>query len=1656
MTATRATNTNSNNAVPLRGPGGSADEAARVARVLDAGGVVPVGAVGADGAVEFAARRYRHGGLPDGRVVVRLAPVGRGDCEDRAAAFLGLVPDGAPAVVGAGRETPLRFPDQVLVHHPEYGNQALALIPELEFLARQAKSRPKAALQASRRLAERLAASVPVLLPHVLEEAARGLLAADQPAMAGQLFAQARKSEAVHGLGVDQDRADAAFLEFALAGALPVRALTGYAKDLEQRLPADQAYERFRRLCVRRTAGGTAPATQAATALRRLARAAGLDPAAAEREHVAELLRLPATRHATAAWWRAHRTALAHLARRDPATRGTLLALTPPDDPDGADTVEFWLELLKEAGATDGLVLDTAAEEERSPDGTAGWLERLCAARRSGWGPRCGLPPLLDLAERCAGRLRAELADRGEGLRIGGADMDLLDLLLGLGVPVAAPGAGDALALEDWAGGEHRRDLVGLAADERFRPAFARAADALPDTDAARTVLRRLAAAPGGRTLLADWVRGLARACADTGLPQLPAAVSRLARLPAAILALAPGEVAEAAATDLAALLAGTLRGGLFEELTWPAWEEALAALAPHGDRGDVSVSTAWPHLVVANQRQARVIAAGGTVLVHDLRIPDGTGHRTLGLHYVDGELLVCWRYWNRPGDAQAYWHSAPADVFTLDTGGRSAWRLGPEHAGLPLPGGGRATGAGVLHRGDTRLPPERPLIGDRQAYWAWDEATADGQPAGWASYDPAADRLGPRSRPDFLAAAGLPTGAVLREQDCRLRPAAEAEGSVLSAPVGGLLGWRVAELPDGGWWGADTAGRTVTVPHGAGIPFGAAVLPGDDRPRALSQTWSEFRITDPDGTVTAETRSGSRPGTAPAGGPPMPPADHWHCLRPRDPQGSLALRAVDSRAAAALIAAGTAAAAAKPAGTATAEALLPVVRDALPQITDPVLARGVADTLAFTLDQQTLLDEGLAAARSDEAEPQEPDGPDDRILGLALRGISGNVHRDWVGRGAHGVSATLSAFAAAAADTAATAVPGRLHGDVPTLPWCTAVWIPLLGQPAAVAYRAAAATDAEEREALLALLRAWDRLGLDAASAGRWRSAVLHLDARALRRADGTESEPHHRGLLPLGGGAFLATTGACRAEPGGHRIEGLQYDPEGRFELPDAYTVRAAAPLGDPERETGWLGRFLDSAAARGPVPWMPAAADAFARLTGTGDTLARLVVAGLPAVDSDERGFLTAAQRTLLDVRTADADAARDDLRCLPADTRRALVAALLPADPARLWTDGPDAAAAAEVWNRRVGRRTRIPDRLTAEAAQEVRTWWPAVRALPAVLDPQNAPELSRDAEWELGHDRAVPKGPAADAFSARVLLGAVAMAAWLAHRLPAGDPARSRLPAALTAVRERLAAPGLLLDPGRRVDLRDLRKAAGAPTRTDGKTEEYGALVTVAGNSRFMPALRPALLDSTGSDPYVALLRGTAQQPLPVEVALRCARDPRFAALLADPGAPAAGGADAEGVWWPQDPGRSVPELVAAVQEACGLGADAAVLYLMLLAMPDPTDRNTVRWTGWKPARMKAARAELGATDLVVTASRTRAGRTLFLPGGWVEPAAPWTPLEQWKAPMYGLLADRVPLLGVLVPTEPAADLYRWAWQRVTDGDVPRFAELELWRRGRRR
>ncbi|MDX3751018.1 DNA-binding protein [Streptomyces sp. AK08-02] len=1615
--------------------------------LLKAGAVLPPDTEGAgERAVPLTARTYRHPGL-DGRVVVRLVAGELGAAEDLAAGFLGLETDAEPVEVGLGLRQSLGFPEWVLVHHPEDGHHALGVVPDLERAGRQVKSKPKAALDAHLELAGQLAAAVPHFLPTFYEQAGRVFLGVENATYAAQMFTRARKAEAEHGLPVDEDRLDAVFLEFALAGALPVKVLTGYAKELAARVPADEALRRFRRLCVRRTAGGLPPSAQTAVELRRLARAAGADADAEERSYLAELLTLPATLRAALGWWKAHRTALVALARDEPEVRRTLLDVMPV----GGDNElpALWLEVLEESGATAGLC--SAEASERPEGGAADWLRRFLDFRGHGWRqPR--LPALYPLVERMVDGLRAELAGPGTAVQVE-YDVDLLDLLLAARVPVADPPENHQLRLEQWAEGEGQRDLVALEADARFRAAFRQGADRFGDDQDGRRAVRLLAASPGGRPMLAEWMREVARSFAATGLPGLPDAMHRLARIPGEALALAEDEVRAAAATDLAPVLARTLRAGLFDELHWPAWEEAAAALVPAKDVDDLVIADAWPHLIVAGPAQARVIGAEGTVLTHDLRIPARDNYGDPGYHYVDGELLV---YWNSRATDQrlrGYWHTAAdrpqpmADGENRTRGQRMNWYSGGGNSTLPLPGGGRTTGAGVLHRGDTAVPDERPVISDGTSYWVWVRDTDDDRASGWHEHDPATGEVGRRSLPGFFADAGGTFRA----------------GWLLPAPDGRLLGWRSLELPDGSLRVEDPAGTGVTVAAGGERPTHAVLFPGDDVPRAVDRRgFYSVNLVDADGVVTSTARTDQAPGTFAEGTVILPPQRYWHLLQPRDPRGSAALRRIDRDTAAALLKAATADQD-KHKGNEKKAELAALVRTLLPEVGHEALAAGIAGVARFAAQQQAVLDrvaaklaETLSGGRSQDA----PAGPVDRLLSAALNGFS-SIH-SWYGSDEnHYVMSQVRFIGAALRNPAAPAAPkGSLHHDGPALPGWALMWRALPDLATTAAFRAASATTGEEhRDALGELLRELDTPGLSVMAPTDWRLCQLHLDRGLLTQADGTEREgADGQGLLRLDDGAFLLFVEGDE-DSAGWEFTALFHDPAGRFEVPAPYTVRSSSPVG-AARDAGWLAAFRTELAGRGPAPWFPEAAEEFAALTGVTSTTARLVVAGLPQIDVYERNFLSAEVRTLLGVKAADAALAKDELRGMEAATRQAVVAALMPADPARLWTDGPDVAAAAEVWNRLVGRRVAVPEALLADAVRAVKTYWEPSRSLPALLDPAAEPQLSQDLAWTVRGDRAAPVDEKATGFTTRTLTGAVAMAAWLAHRLPAGDPLRAALPGALTAVRDRLANPELLLDLGHYVSLPDFRKVAGAPTETGEGFERYGAVLMATADDQPSPAVRTALLDADGGDPYLAVLRADSPEVSVAEGALRTARDPRFVALLADPGDPVAGERDEDGTWWPQDASRSVPELVTEAAKEYGVSEDAAVLYLALLAMPDPTDRNTARWTGWQrrrggAARLKAARAELAATDLVVEASRTRAGRSLFLPGGWVALGSPHVPLEQWKLPLLDLAVGQSAPLGVLVPTEPAAELYRRAWQRVRDGDGPRFEQLKV-RRARRR
>ncbi|MBK3566239.1 DNA-binding protein [Streptomyces sp. MBT62] len=1622
--------------------------------MLAAGAVLPPDAEGAgERAVPLTARTYTHPGLDD-RVVVRLVAGELGAAEDLAAGFLGLEQAAEPAVVGLGLRQSLGFPEWVLVHHPEDGHHALGVVPDLERAARQAKSRPKAALDAYVELGARLAASVPHFLPTFYEQAGRVFLAEENATYAAQLFTRARKAEAEHGLVIEEDRLDAVFLEFALAGALPVKVLSAYGKELGARVPAEEALRRFTRLCLRRTAGGLPPSAQMAGDLRKLARAAGQDADLAEQRYLSELLGLPATLRAAAGWWKGHRAALVALAARERQVRGTLLDMLPAGSDD--EMPALWLQVLEDSGATAGLWDTELPEEERPRDGTAGWLERFLTFRERArsWRGSTRMPQLYPLVERSVDRLRSELAASGGALKVT-HDIDLIDLLLSLDVPVAAPERGHALPLEQWATGDGHRDLLHLGADDRFHGAFLKGADRFSDDEPGLRAIRLLAQSPGCRPLLAQWVRTVVERFTAVGLPQLPDALARLKWLPAEALALAEADVREAVATDLAPVLARTLRAGLFDELGWPAWEEATAELVPRKQVEDLIVADAWPHLVVAGEAQARVIGAEGTLLTHDLRIPKDDRYGDPGFHHVDGELLV---YWNSRNDGlRGYWHTRADRVETLEgprgtRGTEMDWYKGNFPITLPLPGGGRTTGRGVLHAGDTTVPEERPLLFDGSNYWVWQADSENREEHGWYEYDPATDERGRMSRPAFFADAlrDAPAGSTFAGG--RLRPSPTTGAAPASAPVDGLVGLCRLELPDGSTRVEDLAGHTLTLPADAGRPFTLVMFPGAERPTAVVHNGWQLDLVDADGVVTAWGKTDRTAGVFGEGSLLLPPVQYWECLTPRDPAGSTGLRNIDRDTAAALLSA---------AGDKEPEALPGAIRTLL-HVTHPALLAGIAGVVRYAAAQQAVLDAAatrLTLALEGGVADEGPAGPTDSLLRDAMSGL-GVSNGYWWNRDdqADTVFRVLRMLTRAVDATDVVTEPGdaRLHLDGPELPIGQPELRTLLGRVTALAHRAAACTTTDEhREALRQLLAGFEQLGLgQSGAAGRWRTVTLHLDAHRLRLASGSWREGSWNGLLPLADGAFLALTGHGSPSDDGCDFTGLFHDPAGRFAVPEPYKVLACDPIGEDEHP-GRLGAFLAALAERGPAPWFPDAAEEFARLTGVTETMARLVVAGLPGVDAYERAFLTTEARDVIGVKVAPAAVAKGELGGIDSAVRAAVVAALVPADPVRLWTEGPDVATAAAVWNSRLGKRPAVPEDLLSDAIRAFKhTPWPVREALPTLLEPARAPELSRDLRWEVIGDRVRPAGDDTTGFTAQILVGSVGLAAWLAHRLPAGDPIRAALPPVLTAVRQRLAGPGFMLDLGEYISLPAFRKTAGTPTETGPGFERYGAVVLATQDDQPAPGIRVDLLDEAGQDPYLPATR-VNDQPYRAEIALRLVRDPRFAALLADPGEPMAGACDKDGTWWPQDPGRSVPDLVTEAAKEYGIGEDAATLYLMLLAMPDPTDRTTARWTGWKPARLKAARAELAATDLVVEATRTRAGRSLFLPGGWAEQPSPRVPLERWKLPLFDLVNGEHASLGVIVPTEPAADLYRRAWQRVREGDAPRFEELKV-RRGRRR
>jgi hypothetical protein len=597
--------------------------------------------------------------------------------------------------------------------------------------------------------------------------------------------------------------------------------------------------------------------------------------------------------------------------------------------------------------------------------------------------------------------------------------------------------------------------------------------------------------------------------------------------------------------------------------------------------------------------------------------------------------------------------------------------------------------------------------------------------------------------------------------------------------------------------------------------------------------------------------------------------------------------------------------------------------------------------------------------------------------------------------------------------------------------------WATLAGRMAAAAYLAASpAAGAAERGALLDWLERW----ADSIFARHpdWFRVVQAIEGPGSKLSAATWIR--HRG----GHRWFIGPALTEYQEPTRRLI--LERAHRGRFEAPPDMTVEWQRPGAGSWESPERIRRLVALVRERGPVPWAPERAAELARSTGLTRAEAVLLLAGLPFGTGWPRGFLAAGTRKQLGLKMSEVAAAWDRLNGLPARERVDLVAAAMPDDPAALWEPRDDPAArVAARWLGAFGRRPDVDDALTAAARSALGMSRPA-QTLAGFTSTAGDPRLGADAVWALGPAgrlQVVPGGPA-EPFNGAALDDLSLLVPWLFAARPVGDPARSGIPAVLERIRLRLANPDLLVfagwagqDLGGR-SLLDL--VSGPAYRSPGGVElpdsrDLGAFVLVAaGAAHARVYVRPARIEPDADAGLLGLLDDSAQRTHRRIRFLRGEEAGELAERVLGTPVPAGG--------WEANPAASAPALVAEVAAARSLGAEAAALYLQLLAGPDPTVRRIREWNGWDGPAFERAAGELVDRGLAIRARRPRAGRDLFLAGPWEELKAPDLPVESWRLRLYGGRP-----LGRLLALRPLHRLFEEAWRLVAAGQGPGFEEV---------
>lgn len=604
--------------------------------------------------------------------VVRLVSEPIIPAETTMLGLFGLQADTQQAV-GTSTQHAVGFPAWPIMTDPDNAHHALNLVAELEHIRRRPSlRRARTRIDA---VTAQLAASAPHFVPTFLEEVARIFVGVDNRRAAQQYFGKARIVERAHDVAIDVGRHEAAFVEFAHAGVVSATELATECRAVGNRGgDVRQGFAYALRLVHAQARAGVCPSTDVVAALRQLGGYAGMDHTEVDDVLVNGLLKLPVFKKASTKLF----VTLAETLKQYPDSLEVLWDVKPRK----TKPLQF-LRLWHAAGLLEFMHTDRTRYAQ--------WLVDFINYYSGD-----------DVISDYSAVLEGELAYCGDALRglrvrkeVMWMPLNVIDLLCEYGVAWDAKGVDIANEEVDWVywledeHAENRRPLLHAARDKDIYQYFIEGIYSFEVEEHLDVFLSH----EGARIILGKKIDELANKSGD--IVNNNEIIDNWSFLAVPKVYNVYGERVEKLFSHNAdELLVTALHAGTIAELTWPAYEQAVARVRSKSEEIDFNVFDSFPAVAVVSGAYVEVVDGDTTIASGELPARYGNVHSI----FTVGDKVQVYLTPHNQSDGHLMW-LGDMQIYPADD---SRW--GYNGYSLLRPDGTRLTAFGLLRPTELKL----------------------------------------------------------------------------------------------------------------------------------------------------------------------------------------------------------------------------------------------------------------------------------------------------------------------------------------------------------------------------------------------------------------------------------------------------------------------------------------------------------------------------------------------------------------------------------------------------------------------------------------------------------------------------------------------------------------------------------------------------------------------------------------------------------------------------------------------------------------------------------------------------------------------------------------------------------------------------------------